>query len=344
MSHHRWYHIILCLTLLGLLGACSSGHTGEVPITEIKRRALDPGASSYLGQAQQAYGRGQFSQALALVDSAGSTAPDLADVAFLRGIIQSKLYQFEEAARAFSDVLILDPMYRGASYNQGNNAFLQGGYRESLVFYRQELSTMEETPKSMRAFFAEADSQALPVILLQVGRAYAKLGVIDSARTSYQESLLADSTNAQAYSWLKELSETEGNLDVALTYAQRALELDSENLEYAYHVGALLYRTGRSEEALSHLEKVVIFRPMHEGAHYNLGRVLLTLGRVEEGNRYLARTDTLQAIHAELAMAKLRVSQVPSDADRWMVYAQYLQRVGQRKEAQEAFHIARALQ
>lgn len=293
---------------------------------------LPPVAAQALAEAQRAYNRQRFAEALALADSAAALAPQAPDPLFLKGRVLTDLNRFDDARAAFRAVLDRDPEYRSARYHAGQVAFLQANYRDAVAWYQQELDVLGRDEPAARA-----------AVVLQQGRAYALLNVPDSAEAAYRQALRLDSTSARAHAWMAELAAEQGALDEALTHARQALRLDPEDEEARYLVGSLLVRTGRPEAALAPLEAVVRRRPWHEGAHYNLGRALTALGHDGEGRRYLARADSLQALNAAIALAQLGTFQYPEDPARWRHLAALLQQAGRRAEAARALRTAQAL-
>ncbi len=342
-THTACFCLACCLGLLIGAGCASESGREADSVTEAQRRALDPRAASFMNDAQRAYRQGAYHIALALADSAAQYAPDLADAPFIRGLIYSKLNRFDASQAAYEKALALDSAYRSAWFNLGHNAFLQGRYREALGFYRNEEAAIEATPKADKQASPSQYRAVLSAVLLQIGRAYVKLGVADSARAFYEHALAADSSNAQAFSWMSELNGQAGDLDQALAHARRAYQLDPNNPEYRYGVGAFLVRTGQIEEALGHLEAVLAQQPWHVGAHYNLGRALMTLGRRDEAQRYLEKTDSLQQRNADIALAQLATFQYPNDPTRWRQLAGLLLNAVRLGEARQAYDVARSL-
>ena len=128
----------LVLALVGALACGCSEDELKLTRTEQQRLSLDADTGRLLVQGRSAYTSGQFAQALALADSAAVRAPSLADVPFMRGLILTKLYRFDEAAAAYQLALEHDRDYEGAHYNLGNNAFFLGQNREALNHYGAE--------------------------------------------------------------------------------------------------------------------------------------------------------------------------------------------------------------
>lgn len=295
--------------------------------------APDPRARELLWDIQRAQQGNNYTGTLALIDSALVVAPRYPSLYFTRGQLLTKLYRFDEAQEAFEQVLELHPGYVGAAYHLGNNAFFVGRNRDALRYYWQEHARITgSSPKPAPAS-----------VLLQLGRVYARLGIADSARWAYEESLAVQENNAQAWAWLAELSEDAGRLEDALREARRAFALEPENVEHQYLVGALGFRMGALEEAEGHLRSVVNQAPWHAGAHYNLGRCLLAQGREAEAAPFLAATDSLQELQANIILAKFAVERNPANRERWLDLASLYMQTGQQKEASEALVVARQL-
>lgn len=298
-----------------------------------EQSAPDPGVRELLWDIQRAQQGNNYTGTLALVDSALAVAPRYPSLYFTRGQLLSKLYRFDEAQAAFEQALELDPGFVGAAYHLGNNAFFVGRHRDALRYYWRERERIKES----------SPKPALTSVLLQLGRVYARLGIADSARWAYEESLAVQENNAQAWAWLAELSEDAGRLEDALAEARRAFALEPENVEHQYLVGALAFRLGALGEAEGHLRGVVSQAPWHAGAHYNLGRCLLALGREAEAAPFLAATDSLQEFQANIILATFAVERNPANRERWLELATLYLQTGQQKEAREALVIARQL-
>lgn len=301
---------------------------------------MDPEAAPYVAEMQRAIGRRHFRAALAFADSALRRTPGLATVHFLRGNVFTELSQLDSARAAYRRVLALDPYYRGAWFKLGNNAFLQGQYREAVERYEREREVMTGSPERVKAYYRNVDREALPVVVLQKGRSYQLLGEADSARAAYRRALALDSTSANAHAWLSELLEEEGEYGEALAHARYAFAREPGNVDYQYRVGSLLFKTGATEEAAPYLQAVLRQRPWHEGANYNLGQALMRLGEAEAAQRFLDRADTLQALQSGIAQAQAAAYQDPNRPDRWTELAGLMLQARRYEEARRAFGAA----
>ncbi len=327
------------ILLIPFLHGCR-GETATPGAAVLRQREVSPEVASFLEEAKILEDKGEHRAALALLDSAERLAPDLPDVYFLRGSIYTELNDFEQAQQAFENVLENDTQYRAAWYKLGNVAFLQGQYRRAVEMYEREKELMLGSPAPIKAYFRDVDEQSLPTVNLQLGRAYDKLGVLDSARWAYEEALAADSLNATGHAWLAEWHEDAGEMDEALQHAQRAFELAPETMDHRYLFGSLLVRNGRPEEALNLLMSVIAEQPSHHGANYNMGQAYLRLGEQGKAGYYLSRADTLENLGAKIAEAQAAAYQQPDRVDRWLNLADIMLYAGRLDEAQQAFSVA----
>ena len=300
-----------------LVGACQA-------------REMSPEARSLLWSFQENYERGRYVAALAYLDSALEREPTMPRLHYLRGDVLTTLYRFDAAEASFRRALDLESRYPSAAYRIANNAFFLGQNRKALIYYEKE----------QRALGRSADSTTTSAIWAQIGRVYARLGKADSARWAYGHSLEAAATDGQVYAWIAELEEVAGQHEEALEHVQRALELESDVPAYHYLAGALLQRLGRLEEAVDHLQIAVEGTPWHAGAHYNLGRSLLALGRAAEGQRYLDATDSLQALEADIVLARFAAQNRPNEQQPWITLSLLLDQSGQTAEARQAWRVA----
>ena len=322
----KYLAVAFFLLLLGA-GCSSRSEHGAFSSTEAERLRVNPNVVQFLVEAQRAYERGAYEMALALSDSAEQYAPDLADVHFLRGVVYTQLNQLHIAEAAYDVVLELDPVYPGARYNKGLNAFRRGKLRDAITYYQ-----------------AEREIEESANLMLELGRAYAKLGEPDSARLAYERALALDSTHATVYMWLGQLYEELGEFDQALTYSQAGLRLRPDDLDYKYIIGSLLFRSGQIDEALGYLEPVAELRPWHHGAQFNMGQVLMRLGREDEAQRYFVQADSAQQRQQKINEAQETINRDPQLLDNWIELAMLLRESGQLDLAVEALKVATSMQ
>ncbi|MGH7491500.1 MAG: tetratricopeptide repeat protein [bacterium] len=280
----------------------------------------------WVHQGEEALRQNEFDFALILADSAQKYGPQNANVYFLRGRIYSEVGQWQNAETAYRRALELQPNYRGAWNNLGNNAYRQQRYYQAIAFYQKEL---------------EANPEAIPYRAM--GRSYVELGRVDSAHYAFEHAIASDSLYAPARFSLAFLFEDEGELEKALSHARRAWQLDPENLEYRYLTGELLVKTKQYEEAMTVLSEVVAKWPWHHGAQYNYGQALVRLGRQEEARKYLDEAERLRAWDAKLEHLENTVRSMPNDAFSHAALASMLRRTGRYNDAMHAYKVAQHL-
>lgn len=310
------------LSVVFLATGCSHGTDSKSRSEQILRDA-DPKVVDFLLNAQQAFENGNYNFALMLADSAAKYAPELADVPFLRGRILSSVRQYGPAQQAYEETLQLDPDYPGVYLNLGNSAYLRGEPQEALALYRKEKGAADTAP-----------------YLVQLGRAYADLGVTDSARWAYERAIAADSTNSTAYMWLGQFFEEAGDFEKALLYSRKGLALRPDNPNYAYVVGVQLLRGDSLEEAVGMLTKAAKAMPWHYASHYNLGQALTGLGQTDLGARYLAQADTLLEKQKGITKWENLLQTNSHEPMLWVNYGNALREAGRVDDAIDALTIA----
>ena len=296
----------------------------DLTIAERQRLALPPDAARWLIEAERAFDRGVYELALVYTDSVETVAPDLADVHFLRGHIYTNLNRLDIAHAAHEKVIEVDAAYPGARFNLGVNSFRQGKLRDAIKYYLEEADAVAPTTQ----------------LYHELGRAYAKLGVIDSARTAYEQAISLDSTNTMAYMWLGQLLEEGGYVEEALENSLKGLALRPTDLDYQYIVGTQYLRLMEHDAALAYLEPVAEAWPWHHGAQYNLGQVYRRLGREVEARQFEVRADSAQQMQQQINEAENAINHDPDNLDNWIRLGTLLRESGQYGRAIEAFKVA----
>ncbi len=295
-------------------------------VTEAQRAMLPADVAQLLIEGQRAHENGLYDLALAYSDSVEARAPDLADLHFLRGAIYTRLNRPDVAQAAYETVLELDPWYPGARHNMGLNAYRRGRLRSAIDLYREE----------------EKEVGGTATLYHELGRAYAKLGEPDSARTAYFMALAMDSTHATTYMWLGQLEEEAGDLEAALALSLQGLALRPHDLDYQYIVGSQYHRLEQPEKALPYLEPVAAAWRWHQGAQTNLGQVYMRLGREEDAREFFERADVAQQQAQAISEAEDAINQDPDMLDNWIRLGDLLRQSGQYGRAIEAFKNAAA--
>ena len=250
----------------------------------------------------------------------------MADVYFLRGRVFTKLARLNEAEAAYRTVLSLDPNYQGAWFNMGTNSIRQDDLPAAIAHYKSEL-LLYPSARTM----------------VQIGRAYADLGKIDSATFAYEEAIKTDGKNAAAHMRLGHLYKDSGDITKAIEYATSGLNLDPENLDYKYVMGSLLLLNGEPEVSLPYFQAVTSKRPWHYWSHHNLGQALYRIGNEAESQHYMDMAKELQKGIQEVENWRNLANMNPDQLMLWVNLGNSLKNMGRIQEAKDAYLVALSL-
>ena len=288
-----------------------------------KNPGIDPAVAGLIFQAETAFRNGYYNAALAITDSSLVNSPHSADIHFLRGRVFTKLARLNEAEVAYRTVLSLNPNYQGAWFNMGTNSIRQDDLPAAIAHYKSEM-LLYPSARTM----------------VQIGRAYADLGKIDSATFAYEDAIKTDSNNAAAYMRLGHLYKDRGDITKAIEYATIGLDLDPENLDYKYIIGSLLLLNEEPKASLPFFLAVTSKRPWHYWAHHNLGQALYRIGDETQGQHYMDLAKELQKGIQEVENWRNLANMNPDQLMLWVNLGNSLKNMGRIQEAKDAFLVA----
>ena len=288
-----------------------------------KNPGIDPAVAGLIFQAETAFRNGYYNAALAITDSALVNSPHAADIHFLRGRVFTKLARLNEAEVAYRTVLSLNPNYQGTWFNMGTNSIRQDDLPAAIAHYKSEM-LLYPSARTM----------------VQIGRAYADLGKIDSATFAYEDAIKTDSNNAAAYMRLGHLYKDRGDITKAIEYATIGLDLDPENLDYKYIIGSLLLLNEEPKASLPFFRAVTSKRPWHYWAHHNLGQALYRIGDETQGQHYMDLAKELQKGIQEVENWRNLANMNPDQLMLWVNLGNSLKNMGRIQEAKDAFLVA----
>ena len=288
-----------------------------------KNPGIDPAVAGLIFQAETAFRNGYYNAALAITDSSLVNSPHSADIHFLRGRVFTKLARLNEAEVAYRTVLSLNPNYQGAWFNMGTNSIRQDDLPAAIAHYKSEM-LLYPSARTM----------------VQIGRAYADLGKIDSATFAYEDAIKTDSKNAAAYMRLGHLYKDRGDITKAIEYATIGLDLDPENLDYKYIIGSLLLLNEEPKASLPFFRAVTSKRPWHYWAHHNLGQALYRIGDETQGQHYMDLAKELQKGIQEVENWRNLANMNPDQLMLWVNLGNSLKNMGRIQEAKDAFLVA----
>ena len=288
-----------------------------------KNPGIDPAVAGLIFQAETAFRNGYYNAALAITDSSLVNSPHSADIHFLRGRVFTKLARLNEAEVAYRTVLSLNPNYQGAWFNMGTNSIRQDDLPAAIAHYKSEM-LLYPSARTM----------------VQIGRAYADLGKIDSAAFAYEDAIKTDSNNAAAYMRLGHLYKDRGDITKAIEYATIGLDLDPENLDYKYIIGSLLLLNEEPKASLPFFQAVTSKRPWHYWAHHNLGQALYRIGDETQGQHYMDLAKELQKGIQEVENWRNLANMNPDQLMLWVNLGNSLKNMRRIQESKDAFLVA----
>ena len=128
--------------------------------------------------------------------------------------------------------------------------FALAGFGETLLKFGQRPAAL----RSFRRILELGYSDDLE-LMLQVGRALFREGLIEDAKQFFEVAVEQASESAEAVACVGYAQHRLGDTDGAVTTLRRALQLDSDHSEARIYLGNILYDRGDYEAALYHLDR-----------------------------------------------------------------------------------------
>ena len=179
------------------------------------------------------------------VDETGDETGAAAKQAFARGIDLTRAGSYDEALRAFEEVIELSADPAAAHYNRG-----------FIFIQRQDWEAAEaslERALELDADYADA-KLALSKLYQDTGRASEALALMNAAAGD-------ESGDARVHFNRGVFNLNAGNTAEALAAFQRAEELDPGMPEVQFHLGTLAVGQGKIDEAVERLERYLSMSP-----------------------------------------------------------------------------------
>jgi tetratricopeptide (TPR) repeat protein len=202
----------------------------------------DPFLSSdeYDERAHQLYNEGQYDDAIDTLREGLALYPDAIELHVGMGYARLAREEYAWARRAFEEARGLDPDHEDALAGLGEVLLKFGERAASLACFERVLSL---------GFDGDHD------LMLQIGRALFREGVLDQARRFFEGALGAHPDSADAAACVGYAAHRLADEGGSLHWLRRALELDPSLGEARIYLANLLYDRGEYEAALFHLER-----------------------------------------------------------------------------------------
>src|SRR5205809_3061073 len=239
------------------------------------------------------YKRGDYQQALTLLQESAEKAPDSPEIQFHRGMTAYMVGQTDLAKVALRKAADSDKDFPGKDESKRRLASLESGKGAS-----PELSVSQ----------LEAMTKAQPndvVSQMRLGEAYEKQGAPDKAAAAYEQAFKINPKLPTAAIRLAELyAGPLQNKEKALAYAKKARELSPSDPQVAGILGRVAYQSGNFSWSYSLLQEAARQRQNDASVLYDLAWAAYSLGKVNEARDAMQKVVTAEGDAPQAADAK----------------------------------------
>src|SRR5881296_4639855 len=202
----------------------------------------DPFLSSdeYDERAHQLYNEGRYDDAIETLRQGLALYPHAVELHVGMGYARLAREEYLWARRAFEEAASLDPDHEDAL----------AGLAEVLLKFGERAAAVACGERILALGFREDHD-----LMLQVGRALFRAGVLDQARRFFEVAVTAHPDSAEAAACVGYAAHRLADEGGALHWLRRALDLDTTHGEARIYLANLLYDRGEYEATLFHLER-----------------------------------------------------------------------------------------
>jgi tetratricopeptide (TPR) repeat protein len=197
-------------------------------------------SDEYDERAHQLYNEGHYDDAIATLREGLGLYPHAVELYVGLGYARLAREEYAWARHAFEEALSLDADHEDALAGVGEVLLKFGERARAVASFERILSL---------GFESDHD------LILQVGRALFREGVLDQARRFFEVALTAHPDSAEAAACAGYAAHRLTDDGSSLHWLRRALELDPSLGEARIYLANLLYDRGEYEAALFHLER-----------------------------------------------------------------------------------------
>lgn len=197
-------------------------------------------SEEYDERAHQLYNEGQYDEALDVLRDGLALYPNAVELHVGVGYARLAREEYAWARRSFEESLILDPDHEDAL----------AGLGEVLIKFGQQEAALRSFRRILELGYHD-DVE----LMLQVGRALFREGLIDEAKDYFDVAVQQAPDSAEAIALVGYCQHRMGDDDAAITTLRRALHLDGDYVEARIYLGNILYDRGDYEAAHYHLDR-----------------------------------------------------------------------------------------
>jgi TolB-like protein/Tfp pilus assembly protein PilF len=174
--------------------------------------------------------------------------PDLAAVHASRGLALSLGQRHEEAEKAFTRAVEIDPRLFDAYYFHARHAFAQGKFEQAAELFEK---ASEVRPDDYQAI------SLLAQVYRTLGREKERTDACRRTLEAIEKHLLTNPNDSRALCFGSLNLFESGREDKGAQWLQRAIEVDPDDAMNLYNVACVYSSTGRVDEALDCLERSI---------------------------------------------------------------------------------------
>ncbi|MGH7586218.1 MAG: tetratricopeptide repeat protein [Gemmatimonadales bacterium] len=197
-------------------------------------------SDEYDEHAHQLYNEGRYDEALELLRAGLTLYPGSVELHVGLAYAHLAREEFAWARHGFERASALDPDHEDAI----------AGLGEVLLKFGQREAALQAFDRILELGFKDDHD-----LMLQVGRALFREGLLGPAHRFFEYAVLAQPESADASACVGYTAHRLGRESNALYWLRRALEVDPDFTEARIYLANLLYDRGESEAALRHLER-----------------------------------------------------------------------------------------
>jgi arylsulfatase A-like enzyme/predicted Zn-dependent protease len=227
-----------------------------------------------LSEARETGLKGNFAQAVKLIEEIIRDDPEVIDAYFTLGNLYFKHQEFDKALEQFFIVLDKNPRDAFTIINIANCYIMKGEFERGEEFLQDKLKSIPP------------DSQ----VYLILGNIEFALKKYDEAEKAYRECLRLNPSSASAYTALGGIYVIQDRLSEAEESLRQAAKLNSRLRNLHYNWAQLYEKKGDLSQAMAEYKLELENIPHNFRASFNLARLYRLLKNDQEEERYLKQT------------------------------------------------------
>ena len=200
----------------------------------------------------------------------------------LKKVVQQLCQRYPSLVGRVTPVPFFAPPVEGLMiFPSAGNPLTQEEIEHALNELGYEIAVHHLSPNSDNpSLDAWVDPECLR--LLESGKSFCRLGLLEEARIQLQQALQRDESCLEAYHYLTAVLRRQGKSVEAGQWLQLGLESRPEDASIQFLYAELLSDQGRMNEAVDHLKEAIRLKPEASSPYVKLGEVFRRLGQSDQ--------------------------------------------------------------